>query len=218
MTRIIAGRAKGRRLTVPARGTRPTSDRVREALFASIEATLLAQGRSWNEISLCDAWSGSGAIALEAWSRGAQRVLAIDSARAAVSAIEGNIATLDASGVRVQRATMSRAVAAPPAGGAFDVLIGDPPYDDDTPSVRSILEAALENGWLVPGALVVIERPTDRAHGAHHTNRAGSDDGRSPFPEGIETDSERTYGDTVLWYGRATNLRGDRGDREEQPL
>ena len=221
MTRIIAGRAKGRRLAVPARGTRPTSDRVREALFASIEASLLATGRSWHEVSLCDAWSGSGAIALEAWSRGAQRVLAIDSARAAVSTIEGNIATLDASGVRVERSTMSRAVAAPPPGGAFDVLIGDPPYDDDNPSVRSILEAALDNGWLVPGALVVIERRSHGAHGAHDTNRAnraGSDDGRSPFPEGIETDSERTYGDTVLWYGRATNLRGDRGDREEQPL
>ena len=217
MTRIIAGRAKGRRLAVPARGTRPTSDRVREALFASIEATLLAQGRSWNEVSLCDAWSGSGAIALEAWSRGARRVLAIDSARAAVSTIEGNIATLDASGVRAQRATMSRAVAAPPAGGAFDVLIGDPPYDDDNFSVRMILDAALENGWLAPGALVVIER---RSRSAGSTS-ARSQEGRSPFPEGIEPDSERTYGDTVLWYGRATNIRGDRGDRgdrEEQPL
>lgn len=212
MTRIIAGRAKGRRLVVPARGTRPTSDRVREALFASIEATLLAQGRSWNEVSVCDAWSGSGAIALEAWSRGAQRVLAIDSSRAAVGTIEGNIANLDASGVRVQRTTMSRAVAAPPSGGAFDVLIGDPPYDDTDPSVRAILDAALENGWLVPGALVVIERRSQRG------SSAGSNGGRSPFPERIETEAERSYGDTVLWYGRATNDRVDRGDREEQPL
>lgn len=205
MTRIIAGRAKGRRIAVPARGTRPTSDRVREALFASIEAKLLAGGRSWDKTAVCDAWSGSGAIALEAWSRGAQRVLAIDNSRAAVETIEGNISSLGAQGVRVHRASVSQVTQGPPPGGAFDVLVGDPPYDDDDTAVRDVLAAALANSWLAPDALVVIER---RSHGG----RPGS--ASAPFPHGIEVDGERTYGDTVLWYGRATN---DRQGREEQP-
>ena len=87
MTRIISGKARGRRLAVPASGTRPTADRIRESLFASVDSRLLSTGRGWADISTCDLWAGSGAVALEAWSRGSGRVLAVDKARHAVEAL-----------------------------------------------------------------------------------------------------------------------------------
>jgi len=192
VTRIIAGSARGRRLTIPAAGTRPTSDRVRESMFASIEARLAAQGRSWVDVAVCDLWSGSGAIALEAWSRGATRVLAVDRSAGAIRAIEGNIEQLGAEGVEVMRTDVMRALAGPPAQGPFDVLIADPPYDDDAAGVQQALAQAVATGWLGPAALVVVER--DRRGGC-------------PLPSTIEISDERTYGDTVLWYGHATDGR-----------
>jgi len=196
VTRIIAGSARGRRLTIPASGTRPTSDRVREAMFASIEARLAAQGRAWQDVVVCDLWSGSGAIALEAWSRGAPRVLAIDRSAGAVRAIEANIEQLGAEGVEVLRTDAMRALASPPPQGPFDVVIADPPYDDDAAGVQQALAGAVVAGWFGPSAIVVVER--DRRGGC-------------PFPSAIEISDERTYGDTVLWYGHATD------GREEQP-
>ncbi|MGA1147267.1 MAG: RsmD family RNA methyltransferase, partial [Candidatus Nanopelagicales bacterium] len=130
MTRIIAGRARGRRLTVPRSGTRPTSDRVRESMFASIESRLHADGRGWSDIHVCDLWAGSGALALEAWSRGAVRVVAIDASKSAVDAITANAMQLGAligaqgvgaQGVSVVRAKVSAAVAGAPAAGWFDL-------------------------------------------------------------------------------------------------
>ena len=192
MTRIIAGTARGRRLTIPASGTRPTSDRVREAMFASIEARLVAEGRSWGQVAVCDLWSGSGAIALEAWSRGATRVLAVDRALGAVRAIEANIAQLNAQGVAVLRAEAGRALMSAPPGGAFDVVIADPPYDDDATNVEQVLTSGLAAGWFAADAIVVVER--DKR-------------GECPFPRSIETTDERTYGDTALWYGRVIDGR-----------
>lgn len=198
MTRIIAGKARGRRLAVPATGTRPTSDRVREALFASVESRLGGRGASWTEVSVCDLWSGSGALALEAWSRGAGRVLAVDRSPKAVGVIEANIAELNAEGVRVQRSDVTRALAQPPAGGAFDVVFADPPYEDDDQMVRSTLASGLAHGWFTSNALLVVER---RARAS----------GPPVLPDGISTLDERTYGDTVLWYGLVTD------EREENP-
>jgi len=192
VTRIIAGQARGRRLQVPRAGTRPTSDRVREALFASIESKLLAQGRRWSQVAVCDVWSGSGAVALEAWSRGATRVLAVDRSRTAISVIEDNIAQLGASGVQSLRADARRALAQPPDGGPFDVLFADPPYDDDATVVQEALAAGVQSGWLAEDALIAVER---RGRGVQ------------PFPESVELSDERSYGDTVLWYGRVTDGR-----------
>lgn len=196
MTRIIAGTARGRRLTIPASGTRPTSDRVREAMFASVESRLLASARTWDEVSVCDLWAGSGAIALEAWSRGAQRVVAVDSARDAVQVMEANVAALGVRGVQVLRADAGTLLSGPPPGGSFDVVIADPPYDDDASSVRRALADAVAAGWFADGAIVVVERRVR---------------GELPLPESIAVMDERTYGDTVLWYGRVTD------GREEQP-
>lgn len=196
MTRIIAGHARGRRLEVPRTSTRPTSDRVREAMFASVESRLLASARTWDEVSVCDLWAGSGAIALEAWSRGAQRVVAVDSARDAVQVMEANVAALGARGVQVLRADAGTLLSGPPRGGSFDVVIADPPYDDDASIVRRALADAVAAGWFADGAIVVVERRVR---------------GESPLPESIGVMDERTYGDTVLWYGRVTD------GREEQP-
>ena len=85
MTRIIAGRARGRRVKIPSAGTRPTSDRLREALFASVESRLRAVGRGWHDVAVADLWAGSGAVGLEAWSRGAPRVLLVEKNAAAIS-------------------------------------------------------------------------------------------------------------------------------------
>lgn len=197
MTRIIAGSARGRRLKVPDRGTRPTSDRVREAMFASVDSRMLAQSKTWQDVAVCDLWSGSGALALEAWSRGARRVLAVERSAAAAAVIEANIAELAAEGVRVKRADVSRALSSAPDGGAFDVVFADPPYDDDEDSVRACLSAGLSAGWFGVNALVIVER-----RGGASVAKASS-----PFPDEITILDERRYGDTVLWYGRVTDGR-----------
>lgn len=197
MTRIIAGQAGGRRIRVPATGTRPTSDRVREAMFASIEARLRAEGRTWGDVAVCDLWAGSGALALEAWSRGARRVLAVDKAKSAIETIARNIAELGARGVRAERADVSLLLKKAPSDEPFDLVLADPPYDADDDSIRRDLQTALRTGWWCEDALVVIER------------RVGSP---SPFPDGIECIDDRRYGDSVLWYGRSVD------GREARPL
>lgn len=195
--RIIAGQAGGRRIRVPATGTRPSSDRLREAMFASIESRLVAQGRSWSDIAVCDLWAGSGALALEAWSRGTRRAVAVDKSKAAIDTIARNICELGALGVRAERADVSILLAAAPRDDPFDLVFADPPYDTDDDSIRRDLAAALRMGWWREGALIVIER------------RAGSE---NPFPDGIESLAERNYGDSMLWYGRVVD------GREERPL
>jgi 16S rRNA (guanine966-N2)-methyltransferase len=198
VTRIIAGRARGRRLTVPRSGTRPTSDRVRESMFASIESRLHADGRGWSDIHVCDLWAGSGALALEAWSRGAVRVVAIDASKSAVDAITANAMQLGAligaqgvgaQGVSVVRAKVSSAVAGAPAAGWFDLVLADPPYETPTDSIHRDLDAAWVSGWFAPEAIVVVERSVKSP---------------SPFPEVISHVEQRAYGDTVLWYGRVS--------------
>lgn len=194
MTRIIAGRARGRRLKVPGAGTRPTSDRVREALFASIESRLQAQGRSWQDTTMCDLWAGSGAVALEAWSRGAHLVLAIEKAKAAAKVISSNIADLRAYDVHCVCADVSGAVSSAPAMGPFDVVFADPPYEFDTESVREVLATGMARGWFSHGAIVIVERAVRSP---------------SPFPEGIEEVEQRPYGDSALWYGRFVHEQED---------
>lgn len=195
MTRIIAGRAGGRRIHVPASGTRPTSDRVREAMFASIEARLRTEGRTWVDVAVCDLWAGSGALALESWSRGVRRALAVDKSKAAIETIVSNIRELDAQGVRAERADVSTALRRAPREEPFDLVFADPPYDVTDDSIRRDLEASLAAGWWRENALFVIER------------RAGS---ANPFPRGIESIDERNYGDSMLWYGRLVDGRKER--------
>lgn len=183
MTRIIGGSAGGRRLkTPPGDGTRPTSDRVREALFSAIESqlgTLVGH-------SVLDLYAGSGAVALEALSRGAASATAVESDRRVARLVSVNASDLALSLNVVARAVEK--VVAEPARDPFDVVFADPPYPLTEAELASVLEGLDRNGWVASGSLVIIERSS-----------------RSPqpsVPDGWEILRDRRYGETVLWYVR----------------
>jgi 16S rRNA (guanine(966)-N(2))-methyltransferase RsmD len=158
MTRIIAGRGKGRRLKTP-RGleTRPTAARLRQTLF-DILAPVLPGCR------FLDAFAGSGAIGLEALSRGAARVVLVDQSAAAVAAIRENVAALAAAGgdVQVLRQDARVALAAlADSGVRFDVIYLDPPYDSAL--YEELLEVVSTMGLLREGGVAVAEHFHKRA-------------------------------------------------------
>ena len=154
MTRIVAGVAGGRRLAVPPSGTRPTSDRVREALFSA-----LAHEPGLDGAAVLDLCAGSGALGLEALSRGAAHVLFVESDRRAAAVLRRNVAAVDLPGAQVRAATAA-AVLAGQADRAFDLLLVDPPYATPDTEVAAWLTAALAHGWLADDATVVVERPS----------------------------------------------------------
>lgn len=152
MTRIVAGVAGGRRLAVPPTA-RPTTDRVREAMFNVLAARLDFDG-----LHVLDLYAGSGALGLEALSRGAATVLLVDSDRRAAEVITRNIATVGLSGATARRG----AVAAVLAGGAprkADLVLADPPYDLPGAQIEAALAGLAGHGWVGPGSVVVVERP-----------------------------------------------------------
>lgn len=165
---------------MPASGTRPTTDRVRESLFNVLTARLDFDG-----IAVLDLYAGSGALGLEALSRGAATALFVESDRRAAAMIESNISALDASGAVVRRAPVDKVVRS--AGRAVDLVFADPPYEVSTGSVEGVLSALSANGWVRPGAVAVIERPAGAA--------------TLTWPAGWQADDERRYGDTRLEFG-----------------
>ena len=186
MTRVIAGSARGRRLVVPSgRGTRPTADRAREALFSTLEALTgsLAGSR------VLDLYAGSGAIGLEACSRGAAAALLVESDPGAERAIRANIEAVGLAGVTVQRTRVERLVAGTAVGDTYDIAVLDPPYDLEDDALRAVLGDALAHGWLARHAVVAVERAT---RGGPWT-----------WPPGFEAERSRTYGEATLWYGHA---------------
>ena len=184
MTRVIAGEAGGRRLAVPpGTTTRPTSDRAREGLFAS----LLSELGSFGGRHVLDLFAGSGAIGLEALSRGAERVLLVESDPRAAAVIKANIAAVGLPGATVAVDRVERLLSRPPAAaGGYDVVLADPPYALAEAAVTRVL-TLLEGGWLADGALVVIERAT----------RSGPLD----WPPGYLPSKSRRYGEATFWYG-----------------
>lgn len=182
MTRIIAGRAGGRRLSVPGSGTRPTSDRVRESLFASLDSALARDGRGWEGLRVADLFAGSGALGLEAASRGAAQVTLVERARPALAVLRRNVAALALPGTQVVAADALAWCSSAAPDAPLDLVLADPPYELDAAALAGAL-AALP---LAPGAIVVVER------------RSG---GACPMPERWAP-RERRYGDTALWYGR----------------
>ncbi len=191
MTRVIAGAARGRRLAVPTgRLTRPTSDRAREGLFG----TLVALHGSLDGAALLDLYAGSGAVGLEALSRGARRVLFVEADARAARVIRGNIDTVGLGGAqlvtdRVER-LLSRGLAGP---DRYDLAVADPPYAVTADEVSGMLAALASGGWLAPGALVAVERAT----------RSGP----VSWPPGYTPDRSRRYGDTTFWYGLAAGAQ-----------
>lgn len=188
MTRIVAGVVGGRRLAVPPTGTRPTSDRVREALFSALENDPGLDGA--NVLDLC---AGSGALGLEALSRGAAHALLVESDRRAAAVLRRNVADLGLAGAVVAALPVATVLAAP-ADRAYDVVLVDPPYDVADREVAGWLSTAQTRGWLAADATVVVERA---ARG-----------GPFPWPTPLRAVRERRYGDTALHVGRRGEQRG----------
>ncbi|WP_426561483.1 16S rRNA (guanine(966)-N(2))-methyltransferase RsmD [Angustibacter sp. McL0619] len=184
MTRIIAGSARGRRLQVPpGRDTRPTSDRVREALFSRLEHEGVL-----DDAHVLDLYAGSGALGLEALSRGARSALLVESDRGTAALVRRNLGATGLDGASVLAVPVARALARP-SGQAVDLVLADPPYPLEEPALAEVLALLVDNGWLAQGAVVVVERST-----------------RSPeptWPDGLTRVDERTYGETRLWFADA---------------
>ena len=180
MTRLIAGRAGGRRLSVPPSGTRPTSDRVREALFSALEHDPGLDGAL-----VLDVCAGSGALGLEALSRGAADAVFVESDRRGARVRRRNVAAVGVGG-RVLTGTAGT-VLGRPSEQAFDVVLVDPPYAVPDAEVAGWLTTAAAAGWLGEGAVVVVERARARSG--------------FPWPRPLHGIRERRYGDTVLHLG-----------------
>lgn len=199
VTRIVAGTVGGRRLAVPpGTGTRPTSDRAREAMFGTLSALLDLTGAR-----VLDLYAGSGAVGLEAVSRGAAEALLVESDARAAATARDNAAALGLTGqVTVRRDRVERVLAGEPpsdagsAGppgrrarqpGPYDLVFADPPYALADAELAGLL-GRLTEGWLAAGAVLAIERSS---RGAGPT-----------WPQRVEALKERRYGEGTLWYGR----------------
>jgi 16S rRNA (guanine966-N2)-methyltransferase len=178
MTRIVSGAAGGRRLLVPPKGTRPTSDRVREALFSALENDPGIEGAA--VLDLC---AGSGALGLEALSRGAEHALFVESDRRAATVLRRNVAAIGLAGAVVRSAPAATVLGAA-ADRAYDIVLVDPPYDVPDAEVAGWLTAAAAHGWLADAVTVVVERAA----------RGGS----FHWPEPLRGVRERRYGETAL--------------------
>lgn len=183
MTRIIGGRVGGRRLRTPdGEHTRPTSDRVREALFSALEAW----SGSWAGLRVLDLYAGSGALGLEAWSRGAGEVTLVESDRRTAALIEANARTLGCPVARVVTGSVATQLARG-ADAPYDLVLSDPPYALGVEAVDADLHGLVTRGWLAESAMVVVER---------------SRRGPAPtWPTGFEDTRCRTYGESLLWSG-----------------
>ncbi len=181
MTRIISGRAGGLRLATPAgSATRPTSDRVREALFSRLEHLEVLLGAR-----VVDLYAGSGALGLEAASRGAATVLLVESDKGAAKVARQNAGALGIPGITVRHTTVQRALASAPSQPQTLVFL-DPPYELSEESLAADLAALVSQAWLDPDALVVVERSSRSLEPA--------------WPEALELEGERRYGETKIWF------------------
>ncbi|MGE9349930.1 16S rRNA (guanine(966)-N(2))-methyltransferase RsmD [Isoptericola variabilis] len=194
MTRIVAGRFGGRSLQVPPKGTRPTSDRVREAIFSRLDHLDVLDGAR-----VLDLYAGSGALGLEAASRGAADVVLVDANRRAADVARRNVAALGLQReVRVVADSAERFAAgavASSAGSGFDVVFLDPPYDLAEDALATVLAHVAAPGVLAAGAVVVVERST-----------------RSPepaWPAGLEPFARKDYGETAVHYAEPAGPGAD---------
>jgi 16S rRNA (guanine966-N2)-methyltransferase len=172
---------------VPPRGTRPTTDRVRESLFNVLAARMDLRGAS-----VLDLYAGSGALGLEALSRGAASAVFVESDQRAAAVIDKNIRALGVTGATLRRGTVA-AVLAAGADAAVDLVLADPPYEVGEAEVNEMLTALDGRGWTAEGSVVVVERP---ASGPELT-----------WPDGWQQWQARRYGDTRLEMACAAQER-----------
>ncbi len=172
------------------RGTRPTADRVREGLFG----TVLAIRGPLHGARVLDLYAGSGAVGLEALSRGAADVLLVESDARAARVIRGNIEAVALPGARLIADRVERLLARGPGDDpARDVVFADPPYAAPAGEVQGMLAALRDRRWLAPDALVIVER--------------GTRSGPFAWPAGYTPERSRGYGEATLWYGLAAGAR-----------
>jgi 16S rRNA (guanine966-N2)-methyltransferase len=186
---------------VPPTGTRPTSERAREALFNRLDTLLDVDGSR-----VLDLYAGSGAVGLEALSRGAVFARFVESDRRAATLIRANVATvLDIGpGVRhgvsrpsavgnraaIDVRTVQSVLASDAPEKPFDVVFADPPYAVDTVAIDAMVEIVTRTGWLVEGGVIIVERSA-RTQAPN-------------WPEWVVPLAAKRYGEGVLWYGRST--------------
>lgn len=215
MSRIVAGQAGGRLLRVPAKGTRPTSERVREAVFSRLEHTGAVAGAR-----VLDLYAGSGALGLEAMSRGADGAVLVESGKDAARICRANAAALglaarvevvaarvetflggrsggqESPGTQTSPVTQDSKTspgsqtspaesAGPTSDHGFDLVFLDPPYDLADDALAAVLDQ-LARAWLTPGAVVVVER----------SRRAAE----PRWPASLGPGTARGYGDTAVWF------------------
>ena len=170
--RIIAGQWRGRPLVAPAgMATRPTADRVRETLFSMLSSRL----GSFDDLAVADLYAGSGALGLEALSRGAASCRFVDSDRAAITAIRANIAKL---GAEAQCDVLQASATRLAPGRAFDLVLADPPYAAG--SGDAVVKAVAEADALNPGGWLVIETARgDTVDAGSYRIETGRDVGRA---------------------------------------
>lgn len=201
MSRIVAGSHRGRRLETPSgESTRPTTDRVREALFSSLVSWAGTGAEppadALSGLAVLDLYAGSGAIGLEAASRGASPVLLVESDARTAALARRNVASL---GLRVAvRAMTVETLARSTADQAYDIAFADPPYALASDRLDTVVADLVAHGWLVPDGLLVLERSS-----------------RSPapvWPAAVVDTWDRSYGETVLHLAQLAPPGSERGD------
>jgi 16S rRNA (guanine966-N2)-methyltransferase len=203
VTRIVAGSVGGRTIAVPPKGTRPTSDRVREAIFSRLEHLGVLDGAR-----VLDLYTGSGALGLEAASRGAASVTLVDSARPATDVARRNAARLGLTEVRVATETAERfaaslagAASAPLGTSALDLVFLDPPYDLGEDALATVLTHLAAPGVLADGSVVVVERSIRTPEPA--------------WPAGLVPFARKDYGETAVYYAEPDPTPSDPGEPRE---
>ncbi|OON76369.1 16S rRNA (guanine(966)-N(2))-methyltransferase RsmD [Streptomyces tsukubensis] len=189
MTRVIAGTAGGRRLAVPpGNGTRPTTDRAREGLLSTWQSLV---GGDLDGERVLDLYAGSGAVGLEALSRGAAHALLVEADARAARTVRENVKSLGLPGAEVRSGKAEQVAAGPAPEEPYTIVFLDPPYAVTNDDLREILVTLRTRGWLHGDALVTVERSTRG--------------GEFGWPDGFEGLRARRYGEGTFWYGRAAS-------------
>ena len=190
MSRIVAGSAGGRRISMPrGSGTRPTTDWVREAIFSAIAAwagrAAVAPEEALAGLGFCDLYAGSGAVGLEAASRGAAPVLQVEHDRRAVQHIRRSAADLGLN-VTIQVGDVPSLLHRSAPDG-FDIVFADPPYDLASEILDAQLSTLVDRGWVSRPGLIILER----------SRRSASPN----WPVSVTETWARAYGETTIYFG-----------------